>query len=141
MIRTEKRCPKCKEIKKVSEYYVCLTRYDGLRVYCKLCTSKLDRMNNQYFLDYYHKRYNSDVEFRKKVIKNTVNSQNRYPLKHKARVILQEAVRLGRVLKEPCLVCGKVRSEGHHRDYKKPLKVVWLCSKHHKMVDSGKLII
>lgn len=38
-------------------------------------------------------------------------------------------------LKRPdrCSLCGKVcRVHGHHRDYSKPLEVIWLCPQCHK---------
>lgn len=34
--------------------------------------------------------------------------------------------------KVPCVICGSVDSEAHHPDYREPVKVVWLCRKHHK---------
>lgn len=56
----------------------------------------------------------------------------KYPEKHKARYMLRNAVRAGKVKKLPCKVCRAVKVEGHHDDYSKPLKVIWLCQKHHK---------
>jgi hypothetical protein len=43
------------------------------------------------------------------------------------------AVRSGRLVRKPCEVCGEPKSEGHHEDYHKPLEVVWLCRRHHKL--------
>jgi len=37
----------------------------------------------------------------------------------------------GELVREPCVVCGEEKSQGHHEDYSKPLDVVWLCSLHH----------
>jgi hypothetical protein len=31
----------------------------------------------------------------------------------------------------PCEVCGALSAEAHHKDYSRPLDVVWLCRKHH----------
>lgn len=31
----------------------------------------------------------------------------------------------------PCEVCGVKNAEIHHLDYSKPLKIKWLCRKHH----------
>lgn len=57
--------------------------------------------------------------------------KDKYPDKHRARNILQGAVKHGRIIKKPCEVCGDSNSQGHHNDYSKPLEVVWLCRKHH----------
>lgn len=47
---------------------------------------------------------------------------------------LQKAVKLGKIQREPCEICGEEKSQGHHPDYNKPLKVIWLCSLHHKKI-------
>lgn len=51
-----------------------------------------------------------------------------------AREAVADAVRSGRMNREPCERCGDVDSEGHHDDYSKPLKVRWLCRAHHREV-------
>jgi ribosomal protein S27AE len=53
-------------------------------------------------------------------------------LAHRAVFI---AVRNGTLKKKPCRRCGKSKVEAHHEDYSKPLKVVWLCKKHHVEAD------
>jgi hypothetical protein len=66
----------------------------------------------------------------------------KYPEKAAARDAVQRAVRAGRLLRQPCEVCGakhgvtradgtKEKVEAHHDDYTKPLEVRWLCVKHH----------
>lgn len=55
----------------------------------------------------------------------------KYPEKHAARLVVNNAVRDGRLKKEPCAVCGSSDSEAHHEDYSKPLDVIWYCPKHH----------
>jgi len=59
-----------------------------------------------------------------------------YPEKNKARHCLGNAIRDGRILtSSSCELCGSdMFVEAHHFDYSKPLSVVWLCRKHHKMV-------
>jgi len=44
---------------------------------------------------------------------------------------LRYAVRAGKVTRFPCEVCGDPKVHGHHRDYSKPLDVLWLCARHH----------
>ena len=49
----------------------------------------------------------------------------------KARELYRYALRSGKISREPCNVCGAEDVEGHHTDYSKPLKVIWLCREHH----------
>jgi hypothetical protein len=51
--------------------------------------------------------------------------------KTRAQWLLGAAVKCGRVVRKPCEVCGNPKSHGHHDDYSKPLKVRWLCARHH----------
>lgn len=44
-------------------------------------------------------------------------------------------LRAGKLIEEPCRICGNIKAEAHHEDYSKPLDVVWLCNKHHKEAD------
>lgn len=53
------------------------------------------------------------------------------PLKVKARGILYRAVKSGKIIKGCCQVCASENVQAHHPDYKFPLKVEWLCIKHH----------
>ena len=41
------------------------------------------------------------------------------------------AIARGKVHKQPCEICGMEPAEAHHDDYNNPLKVRWLCKKHH----------
>jgi len=72
-----------------------------------------------------------------------INSFNRmktlYPDKYKARYTLRNAVRLGRIQKGVCEICGSQDVESHHDDYSKPLEVRWFCHKHHCEIE-GRLI-
>ena len=42
------------------------------------------------------------------------------------------AIQNGWLIPQPCEVCGKEKSQGHHEDYSKPLDVIWLCVRHHQ---------
>ena len=55
----------------------------------------------------------------------------KYPERNRARRIVQNEVKAGRLVGLPCLICGG-DSEAHHPDYSAPLDVVWLCRLHHK---------
>jgi len=56
----------------------------------------------------------------------------------RARARVRYAVKTGRLIPQPCEVCGvePYRNErryvqAHHEDYSKPLDVRWLCPRHH----------
>jgi hypothetical protein len=54
------------------------------------------------------------------------------PEKRAAHVVVGNAIRAGKLTRQPCEKCG--REEGvhaHHDDYSKPLEVRWLCIAHH----------
>ena len=56
----------------------------------------------------------------------------RNPEKRKAHTAVSNALSLGKILRQPCSVCGVSKLvHAHHDDYAKPLEVVWLCQKHH----------
>lgn len=48
-----------------------------------------------------------------------------------AHKIATKAIRQGRLVRQPCIICGDPESDGHHEDYSKPLEVIWLCRGHH----------
>jgi len=59
-------------------------------------------------------------------------SQNKQ--KYSAQRAIKRLIDLGIIIRQPCEVCGDEPSLGHHPDYSQPLKVVWLCQKHHKEI-------
>jgi len=65
----------------------------------------------------------------------------RYPEKIRAREAVKKAIKSGKLEKGVCVFCGSEDVQGHHEDYSKPLEVTWLCLKHHRKVDAGKLAL
>jgi len=63
----------------------------------------------------------------------------KYPLKYKARYTLRNAVRLGKIVKGCCEVCGSLEVEAHHDDYSKPFEVRWLCWLHHRELEGRRI--
>ena len=47
-----------------------------------------------------------------------------------------EALKVGKIKRQPCELCG-VRAEKHHDNYSEPLKVRWLCRRHHMQHHNG----
>ena len=50
-----------------------------------------------------------------------------------AKNAVQYALRTGKLVKEPCFVCGDPKTHGHHSSYAPDMKlaVTWLCQSHH----------
>jgi len=69
-----------------------------------------------------------------KHITSTITMIKKYPERYAARYKLRNAVRLGKISKEPCVLCGNPISQGHHSDYSKPLVVTWLCRQCHSLI-------
>lgn len=62
-----------------------------------------------------------------------INWRKNNPEKYKAQTRLNNALRDGRIAKEPCLLCGSTHVHAHHEDYSQPLMVIWLCPRHHHL--------
>ena len=62
--------------------------------------------------------------------------KQRYPERVRAREIVSTAIRRGKIVRgEFCEICGRtIKVQAHHEDYSKPLEIVWLCSKCHRLL-------
>ncbi|RPI52563.1 MAG: hypothetical protein EHM49_00460 [Deltaproteobacteria bacterium] len=144
-----KKCFKCGEVKPISEFYVHKQMKDGHLGKCKECTKKYVHDYREQNLDkvraYDRERATLPhrVEARKKYAqtpegKEICNNAKRKwtkknPLKKLASQMVDNAIRDGRLQRQPCERCGStVRVHGHHDDYYKPLEVRWLCPKCHR---------
>lgn len=59
--------------------------------------------------------------------------QRQHPNRRKAHEKVKFALRRGKLSKQPCQWpgCTETKVDAHHEDYTQPLKVTWLCRKHH----------
>ena len=53
--------------------------------------------------------------------------------KHLAHSRIAEAIKSGKLKRQPCQICGK-KAHAHHDNYNEPLKVKWFCNFHHKQI-------
>ena len=142
-------CQKC-ETEKDSSHFYPLQKSE-----CKGCTKarvrRNYRKNTTHFKEYEKKR--STLPHRVKARLDYANKEQgrlrgneakkeyirRNPEKRKAQVISGNAIRSGKLIRQPCVFCGETKVQGHHEDYSKPLDVLWLCTKHHAAVHRGKI--
>ena len=85
--------------------------------------SLIARYNRKYIKENPQERKNSILKW---------NLKN--PEKRKAHRQTYQAIKKGLISKSPCEVCGEAKVEAHHEDYTQPLKVRWLCRKHHGFI-------
>jgi len=132
-----KRCPKCKEEKNATPIYFprSTKKKDGLACWCKQCKRKIDRIYSRKYRKENPEWKKEDNRRNKKIINDSVKRwQKKYPEKKRAHTKVHKAIREGVLKREPCVVCGALKVDGHHPDYSKPLEVIWLCHAHHQQI-------
>lgn len=111
--------------------------YKSITKWCKACWRakvRARRRTNPAVREYDRER--SKLPHRRKIrAKVSKKWRDKNPAAYKAQAALGNAVRDGKIKKEPCLFCEAVdHVHAHHRDYSRPLDVVWVCAKcHHRL--------
>ena len=127
-----KICGSCKIEKASSEFHNRSASKDGLTSKCKDCQREYDRARLRD-----PKRMKMRRDYQKtesgKAAHNAATKRwvERNAIKRAAHILTGNAIRDGRLLKEPCEVCGSEVVHAHHDDYAEPLSVRWLCDEHH----------
>lgn len=133
-----KTCKDCLKELPRSEFY-------GVQGECKTCTKKrvnarrllLEKTNPEWVEKELARHREKSRKARSDGKASPIKPETRakYNATHQnqraARTITGNAIRDGRLIKQPCCVCGSDESEAHHEDYAKPLEVIWYCTKHH----------
>lgn len=120
-------------------FYANPSARDGLDNKCRECAKAASRANRRkrvgYYREYDRQRYlqsgargEASPEAKRRA---KAAHAAKYPQKTRARNAVSNALRDGRLTREPCCVCGEPKTQAHHEDYSKPLAVVWLCTEHH----------
>jgi hypothetical protein len=129
----EKICRKCKVIKPLDDYYIHIMMADGHLNICKECVKKQvrDRSHTPEGRAYDHAR-NQTPHRKAWLMKQQQKRRKKYKEITKCRAAFSVAIRSGKLVKQPCQVCGAMEVHGHHANYSKPLEVMWLCPEHHR---------
>ena len=118
-------CFKCNREKPVEDFYRHPAMRGGRVNKCKECNKLDNALNRQKRIDYY-REYDRQRGARQSEEYREFYRQT-YPEKERARHMVSNAVRDGRLIREPCEKCGREYTHGHHDDYSRPLDVRWLC--------------
>lgn len=138
-----KVCRDCRQSKPISDYYRQQQMADGHLNSCKACVCL--RVKARYSSEFekvqqYEKHRHATPERKVKLALYQKNRRAKFPEKIKARERLNNAIRDGRITRQPCEVCGTTnRVQGHHTDYQKWNVVRWLCFEHHRKIGHGQL--
>lgn len=117
---------RCKECIKTSARLYRQENLEKVRAYDRLRGSMPHRVAAR-------KEYRETDAYAESHAKANKRYLERFPKRDKARNAVSNAIRDGRLQKQPCFICG-CEAEAHHPDYDQPLDVVWLCMPHHKEV-------
>ena len=115
-----KSCTKCGEEKGISGFYKRSASKDGLTTMCRVCIREQV------------KRYSLTTEGRITGNKAKQRYIDKNPVKRASHVMVSEAIRSGKLIREPCEYCSRLGAIPHHDDYAKPMDVRWLCPTCHK---------
>ncbi len=134
-----KTCSKCEQNLDSSDFYAHAKSSDGLAGKCKECAKAIARRNRAkrlgYYREYDRRRYQKNGRRGEATKEASDRAKRRWsernPIKRKASQAVSNALRDGRLSRQPCCVCGATKAQAHHEDYAKPYTVIWLCSKHH----------
>ena len=137
-----KRCFKCGEVKFLFEFYDHPMMADGHLGKCKECVKQYAKehrkSNRAYYVQYDKARFQSP-ERKAKCIEYQKVRRFRNPEKDKAHVMVNNWIRAGKLIRQPCEICGG-KSQAHHDDYSRPLEVRWLCFMHHRELMHNQIV-
>lgn len=130
-----KECFKCKAIKPLTEFYKHAEMLDGHVNKCKECNKKDVTENRNKKIDYY-REYDKVRAKRPDRIKLALEINSRWRAEDKRRSqchnAVAKAIKNGKLFPQNCERCGCEKTVAHHKDYNKPLDVMWLCQPCHK---------
>ena len=142
----KKLCRQCQTEVRVADFYRARGMTDGRMSICKSCHRSNVRENRTANIDRYREfdrqranlphrvaaraAYAETLEGKAALARGSKAWAGRNPLKRKAQFAVSNAIRDGKLTRQPCEQCGE-RAQAHHDDYSKPLDVRWLCTVHH----------
>lgn len=128
-----KICPKCKQEKSLKEFSRARDRTSGRRSHCKACEKTYRQLEvNKASRLVYGRIYSQSEKGKKTHLLSSKKYRRANPHKVKSKNIVNNAIRDGKIKREPCELCGSIFNiHGHHENYTKPLEIIWLCRRHH----------
>ena len=143
-------CKQCMN-KKSSAYAKTDRGREVLRVYGRSIKSKPENRAKDLARVLAYQKTPAGREVRKRAFKkytsttrgrSAMNAANRKysaqnPEKVRCRNETKRAIKAGILTRSPCEKCGATKSQAHHEDYSQPLKITWVCQRHHAEIHHG----
>lgn len=126
----QKACFKCKVVKPLSEFYKHSRMADGHLNKCKDCAKNdvsKHRAQNIDKVRQYDRERGKRPERIKAGVEITRIWRAEDKRRQKAHNMVRNAVKTGKLVRQPCCRCGNPKTVAHHEDYDRPLDVMWLC--------------
>lgn len=124
-----KECFKCHQVLPLGDFYKHKQMRDGHLNKCKKCARK-DAAENRLKRIEYYRAYDRGRGSRQPPSYIKEYRKN-HPKKYAATNMVNNAIRGGKLFREPCEECGENKTHAHHDDYAKPLNIRWLCTACH----------
>jgi len=139
-------CKGCGQAKPTDDFYPHPGTANKLNAHCKECHKIRVRVNRSAKIEKYREHDRQRANNPSRVLARAMYSKtsegkaakrkasdswnDRNKTKRSATVVLNNAVKYGKVVPQPCFTCGE-KAHAHHPSYAMPLDVAWLCPKHH----------
>jgi len=136
----DKTCIACGKTLPITEFYRHPQMADGHLGKCKECCKRQGNERRVAKLEEIRRydRQRAKTPKRNADLKLNVRKMRElYPEKNRARAAVCRAVRSGKIIPQPCALCGAAKTEAHHADYSKPLDVIWVCRSCHFKIHYG----
>lgn len=123
----EKRCTKCGKTKPLKQFGLNRATKNGRHSWCCEC-------NTAYLRAWRERRKDnpSPSETPEAIAERNARWRAKHKLEKRAQKQVELAVAAGRLVPQACDECGAVKTEAHHKDYRHPLVVTWLCRSCHR---------
>lgn len=128
-------CPKCKRRDYMRGWYNRKTLEERREWIAKRDPAIVRANDRARYRKHRDKRLELAKEWTRKNAEKVRETQKRWVEenrdKRRAHSVVARAVRSGKLVRQPCNVCGAEKVHAHHSDHSKPLEVEWLCPSCH----------
>lgn len=132
-----KTCIQCAQKKPLEEFYSHPKMADGRLNKCKPCCrsyAKTRRIEHPEIVREIDKRKTLQPARKQWTADYQRKIRQIFPEKYRARTMVSNAIKCGKITKQRCVECGSTNTQAHHPDYSQPLKVIWVCFDHHMAI-------